>query len=87
MSKKKSPNKAPVNQNAAQTPAAPVPVTQGNVFATFIEEARSIGAEVTARRALHNEVAAFLQSKGLIEEFEAFRKARQAPVATPPVQS
>ena len=77
MAKKKRSSPAP------KQPAPPA-VTQGNVFATFLQEAQSIGNEVQARRAFQNEVGAFLAEKGLIDEFEAWRRARQPQ--QPPVK-
>lgn len=75
MSKKK-PSKKP----AQVIQAPPKPVVHGNVFATFMQEAQSIGNEVEARRALQNEVAKFLAEKNLAEEFEAWRKERAPKV-------
>lgn len=76
MSKKKHPN--PPVKLVQENP----PVRMGNVFATFLREAQSIGNEVEARRALQNEVAAFLNEKGLADEFEAWRAARAKPPKT-----
>jgi hypothetical protein len=60
------------------------PVKQGNVFATFLEEAQQLGREVVARRAFDEAVGAFLKEKGLVEEFETFRAPKsddgQSPV-------
>lgn len=75
MPKKKSPKLRTVTAVPQQAPA----VTQGNVFATFLQEATSLGNEVMARRALQNEIGAFLAQKGLVDEFEAFRNARKQP--------
>jgi len=83
MSRKNRPNK----QKTMQKVAAPViimhqtPVTHGDVFATFLDEARNIGNEVSARRAHDAEIAEFLQVKGLTAEFEAFRAAKHQPKA------
>lgn len=52
---------------------APVAVNRGDVFATFLHEAQTIGREVVARREFTEQVTAFLKTKGLVEEFEAFR--------------
>ncbi len=69
MSKKKRPKK-PL--------AAPpqVPVMHGKLFATFLQEASSIGNECEARRAFDREVGLFLAERGLTAEFEAWRQAR-----------
>lgn len=74
MSKKKRPQKTAV----VPTPS---PVTQGNVFATFMREAQSIGNEVEARRAFDNEVSIYLKEKSLVDDFEGWRKARSTPPA------
>jgi hypothetical protein len=71
MPKKKRPSKAP--QKIMVKP----PVLQGNVFATFLQEAQSIGNEVEARRKMQNEMGAFLAEKGLVDEFNAWLQARQ----------
>jgi urease alpha subunit len=80
MSRKNRPN-SPKNQNATPTPAAPAPqpVVYGNVFATFLDEATKIGNEVMARRQTERDVADFLKMKNLIEEFDAWRKAKYTP--------
>lgn len=77
MSKKNRPNKAPV-QNAAP---APQPVMPGNVFVAFLREATSLGNEVEARRSFDNDVGVYLAEKRLVEDFEAWRKARHTPPA------
>lgn len=69
MAKKKSRN-APVPQNP--------PCLQGDVFATFIDEASKIGNEVAARRRFDAQVSAYLKEKGLVEDFEAWRLKRSA---------
>ena len=61
MSKKNRPNK--------QTPQ---PIVQGDCFRTFLDEARSIGNEVAARRAYDAQVDAFLTERGLVEDFKAW---------------
>lgn len=70
MTKKKRPNK-PVQEKPAASP-----VTQGNVFATFLLEASSLGNEVEARRKFDNDVGVFLSEKNLVREFETWREAR-----------
>jgi hypothetical protein len=80
MSKKKRPNK-PSTKTAAVS--APPPVTQGNVFATFLQEAQSIGNECMARRTMQGRVAVFLEMKGLVAEFEAWNKERDAEATRP----
>jgi hypothetical protein len=62
MKRKKSPNKA----------RQKTPVMNGDCFATFIREAQSIGAEVTARREWDRDVCAFLAEKGLMSEWDAW---------------
>lgn len=61
-----------------QSPKAPVrqPVMQGDAFVAFIREATSIGNEVEARRVFDREVGEYLTEKGLVDDFEAWRKAR-----------
>lgn len=71
MSKKK-----PSKKVVQVVQAPPKPVVHGNVFATFMQEAQSLGNEVAARRELQNEVAKFLAEKELAEEFEIWRKER-----------
>lgn len=77
MSKKKRPNQKPT---APAQPSGPIPhvtpVTYGDIFATFVDEARQIGNEVVQRRAHQDAVDAFLKSKGLVDEFTAWLKAR-----------
>lgn len=77
MSKKKRPNRTVA---VAAVPAAPPPspVMHNDVFRSFVDEARSIGLEVEARRAFQNEVASFLAEKKLVQEFEAWRAARKS---------
>jgi hypothetical protein len=74
--KKKTKRPIPPPMKTEVPQPAPQPIVYGNVFATFMKEAQSIGSEIEARRALQNEVAAFLAEKGLVDEFEAWRKAR-----------
>lgn len=68
MSKKKRLNPQP----------AALPVLHGRAFTTFIEEAMSLGNEVTVRRAYDADVAEYLKQKGLLEEWDAWRKAKHA---------
>jgi hypothetical protein len=80
MSKKKRPNQKPT-QAAPATPAIVMqktPVTHGNVFAAFVDEAKQIGEEVAARRSFQEAVGAFLTEQGLVAQFEAWRAARKA---------
>lgn len=75
MSRKNRPNTV-----QPQKPSAgPLPVLHGQAFVTFLDEARSIGNEVTARRAFDADVAEYLKQKGLIEEFQAWREQKNAP--------
>lgn len=71
MSKKKRPSNVPAPTK--------LPVLHGTCFTTFIEEATSLGNEVTARRAFDADVAEYLKQKGLLEEWDAWRKAKYAP--------
>jgi hypothetical protein len=73
MKRKKSPNKAP-----QQTPAIqPKPVMVGDVFQTFLHEAKSVGREVIARREWAADVVEFLESKELLVEWSDWRKAKR----------
>lgn len=80
MSKKKRPNQH--SQKTVTVPIKPAivmhqtPVTHGDVFVTFLREAQSIGNEVEARRQMCADVEAFLNEKGLAEQFKAWRAAR-----------
>lgn len=67
MSKKKRPVTPPV---------APLPVLHGSCFTTFIDEAKSLGNEVVARRAFDADVAEYLKQKGLLEEWANWREAK-----------
>lgn len=69
------------NQSMPVKPAGPLPVLHGNVFATFLQEAQSIGNECVARRAYDADVAEYLTQKGLFEEWVAWREAKRAPKA------
>lgn len=51
-------------------------VTQGNVFATFISECVAMTQELDARRRFCDDAGEFLRKKGLVDEFETFRKGR-----------
>lgn len=75
MSRKKHPNPPPVK------PAGPLPVLHGNVFATFLQEAQSVGNEVVARREYDSDVAEYLTQKGLMQEWTAWREAKRASKA------
>ena len=76
MAKKKHPNSVPATQRAA---AQPLPVVHGDCFRTFLDEARSIGNECTARREYDADVVEYLQQKGLMDEWAAWREAKRAP--------
>lgn len=76
MSKKKHPNKAH-QKPLVQRP--PPPVLHGDVFRTFVDEARSIGNEVVARREFDLDVVEYLRSKGLFDEWCAWRAAKRGP--------
>lgn len=76
MSKKKRPNKAPSHP----TPSSqPLPVVHGDCFRTFLDEARSIGNEVVARREFCADVVEYLQQKGLFDEWSEWRTAKRGP--------
>lgn len=66
-------------KNRAPRGAAPAkpPVLQGDCFRTFLDEARSIGNEVAARRQFAADVIEFLRGKGLIDEWDAWHAARR----------
>lgn len=55
----------------------PEPVLHGDAFRTFIAEATSIGNEVDARRRFDADVGEYLESKGLREDFDAWRAAKK----------
>ena len=59
-----------------KSPEKPKTVVAGDVFQTFIQEAQQLAMELNARRVWGNDVGKFLAEKSLIEEFEAWRKAR-----------
>lgn len=65
MPKKKRPNNAPSA------------VLNGNVFATFVKEAQSIGSEVVARREYDADVGEFLKERGLLVAWADWRKAKR----------
>jgi hypothetical protein len=48
-------------------------VSRGEVFAAFVEEGVQVVRELGARRIFCEQAGEFLKSKGLLEEFEAFR--------------
>lgn len=70
MKRKKSPNKG------TQPSPQKTPVMQGDCFATFLREAQSIGNEVVARREFCADVVEFLETKGLVDEWAQWRKAK-----------
>lgn len=59
-----------------------LPVLHGMCFTTFIDEARSIGNEVQARREYDTDVVEYLTQKGLLDEFGKWREAKRAPQQT-----
>ena len=70
------------NRPAKKTPVpANPPVLSGNVFATFMHEAQSLGQEVEARRRHDVAVGEYLTQKGLGEDFAAWMMARNATPA------
>lgn len=76
MAKKKSPNTGPITTALA---AAPKPVLHGDCFRAFLDEARSIGNEVAARREYDEDVAVFLRERGLFDEWATWRAKKRAP--------
>ena len=56
----------------------PVPVRQGDVFATFIHEATSLGNEVVARREQGVFFREYLAERNLTADFEAWSAAKTA---------
>lgn len=78
MARKNRPNQ---KKQQPQTAPGPQPVVHGQAFAAFMREAQSIGNEVEARRAFDNEVGVYLKEKGLVDDFEGWRKARATPPA------
>ncbi len=71
MSRKKRPQKPAAS--------APLPVLHGNAFATFLQEAHSLGNEVVARREFDADIVEYLKQKGLLEEWGAWREQKRAP--------
>ena len=78
MSNKKRPETSPA---ATPAPVDPLmqPVLVKDVFATFLDVARSIGNEVQARRAFTEEIGVYLAEKKLVDDFNGWRTARQKP--------
>lgn len=77
MSRKNRPDKKP-SPAAAPDPLMQ-PVLVKDVFAVFLDVARSIGNEVQARRAFADEVGTYLADKKLVDDFNGWRSARQKP--------
>lgn len=50
------------------------PVVAGAVFATLLNEMLSATQELEARRRFDDQVSKFLQAKGLLDDFEEWRK-------------
>lgn len=80
MKRKKAAPKAPSQKSSAPDPMMQ-PVLVKDVFATFLDVARSIGNEVQARRAFDSEVGVYVTEKGLVDDFNAWREARAAKPA------
>ncbi len=86
MSKKNRPNPprvlgpapTPPQPPAAPVPPPPQPVVHGDCFAAFMNEAMSINNEIVARREFDREVVLFLNEKGLLVEWEAWRTEQKA---------
>ncbi len=70
MKRPKKPVKAP--QHPPQTP-----VHNGDVFATFLREAQSIGNEVVARREYDAHIVEFLEEKKLSAEWAQWLKNKR----------
>jgi hypothetical protein len=79
MSRKNRPNQKP-SPAAAPDPLMQ-PVLVKDVFATFLDVARSIGNEVQARRGFADEIGAYLAEKKLVDDFNGWRAARQKSAA------
>jgi hypothetical protein len=54
-------------------------VLHGDCFHTFVAEATSLGNEVVARRQYDEDVVEYLQSKGLFDDWSAWRAAKRTP--------
>lgn len=70
MAKRKSPN------SKAAVPEGSKAVTHGDVFRAFLDEARSVGNECSERRVFDAQVVEFLESKGLMDEWAAWREKK-----------
>lgn len=71
MAKKKHQKPAPAPQPTA------LPVLHGDTFRSFLDEARSIGNEVVARREYDADVVEYLTQKGQMEEWTKWREAKR----------
>lgn len=58
-------------------------VMKGSVFASLLEEMHSAAEEIAARRKWGEQVSEYLKSKSLIEDFEAWRKAKDDVACKP----
>lgn len=83
MSRKNRPNKQPAKLGPQPASVQPQPITYGNVFAAFVQEAQSIGNEIDSRRRFGKDVEDYLKVKGLVDDFVAWRQAKYAPPAVP----
>lgn len=70
MTKRKSPKTVP-----GGSPVKPS-VLHGDVFRSFLDEARSIGNECAERRVFDAHVVEFLTEKGLMDEWAAWREKK-----------
>lgn len=52
------------------------PVLVKDLFAAFLDVARSIGNEVQARRTFDADVGVYITEKGLVDDFNTWREAR-----------
>lgn len=64
----------------ANTLESPDPVQKGSVVANVVRELVELSNELDARRRFDEDVTAFLKERGLIADFDAFRKVRSARV-------
>jgi hypothetical protein len=76
MPKKKSPKTASV---LALKDVSTRTVLHGDCFRAFLDEARSIGNEVAARREYDEDVVEYLTAKGLFDEWAIWRAKKRAP--------
>lgn len=69
-------NKKSVNPAPAPVQEQPV-VRAGEVFIQYTREANLLLNELTQRRAFDNDIGMYLREKNLVDDFNAWRSARQ----------